>query len=126
MTRTIPELVPHLRASPTPAGGRLVIAYDLTLNRSITRRIFSGIGSRTWNPPARSRDLTSSPPRPRPRIKENCYCHLLALVAESRFRHRRVEGSKLDSREDPPWLGARGSSVLPLVWCGCLQAHVSS
>ncbi|GBO37707.1 hypothetical protein AVEN_146541-1 [Araneus ventricosus] len=53
MTRTTPELAPP---SPnfhaTPTGGRLTTTYDLTCNRPHTRRIFSGIGSRTWNPPA--------------------------------------------------------------------------
>ncbi|GBM86257.1 hypothetical protein AVEN_264508-1 [Araneus ventricosus] len=50
---TTPELTPP---SPnfhtTPTGGRLATMYDLTCNRPHTRRIFSGIGSRTWNPPA--------------------------------------------------------------------------
>ncbi|GBM74467.1 hypothetical protein AVEN_69470-1 [Araneus ventricosus] len=41
----------------TPAGGRLTSTYDLACNRPHTRRIFSGIGLRTWNPPA---------PKPRP------------------------------------------------------------
>ncbi|GBL72316.1 hypothetical protein AVEN_115266-1 [Araneus ventricosus] len=41
----------------TPTGGRLTTTYDLKCNRPHTRRIFSGIGSRTWNPPA---------PKPRP------------------------------------------------------------
>ncbi|GBM53948.1 hypothetical protein AVEN_79920-1 [Araneus ventricosus] len=41
----------------TPTEGRLATMYDLTCNRPHTRRIFSGIGFRTWNPPA---------PRPRP------------------------------------------------------------
>ncbi|GBM99918.1 hypothetical protein AVEN_248275-1 [Araneus ventricosus] len=41
----------------TAAGGRLTTTYDLTCNRPHTRRIFSGIGIRTWNPPA---------PKPRP------------------------------------------------------------
>ncbi|GBN63813.1 hypothetical protein AVEN_190365-1 [Araneus ventricosus] len=58
MTRTTPELAPP---SPnfhaTPTGGRLTTTFDLTCNRPHTRRIFSGIGSRTWNPPA---------PKPRP------------------------------------------------------------
>ncbi|GBO02126.1 hypothetical protein AVEN_154094-1 [Araneus ventricosus] len=58
MTRTTPELAPP---SPnfhaTPTGGRLTTTYDLTCNRPHTRRIFSGIGFRTWNPP---------PPKPRP------------------------------------------------------------
>ncbi|GBM22947.1 hypothetical protein AVEN_172300-1 [Araneus ventricosus] len=52
MTRTTPELVPP---SPnfhaTPTGGRLTTTYDLACNRPHTRRIFSGIGFRTWNPP---------------------------------------------------------------------------
>ncbi|GBN27063.1 hypothetical protein AVEN_253971-1 [Araneus ventricosus] len=53
MTRTTPELAPP---SPnfhaTPTGGRLTTTYDLTCNRPHTRRIFSGIGFRAWNPPA--------------------------------------------------------------------------
>ncbi|GBM98301.1 hypothetical protein AVEN_217698-1 [Araneus ventricosus] len=65
MTRTTPELAPP---SPdfhaTPTGGRLTTTYDLTCNRPHTRRIFSGIGSRTWNPPASTRYLTTRPPRP--------------------------------------------------------------
>ncbi|GBN06909.1 hypothetical protein AVEN_201378-1 [Araneus ventricosus] len=52
MTRTTPELAPP---SPnfhaTPTGGRLTTTHDLACNRPHTRRIFSGIGSRTWNPP---------------------------------------------------------------------------
>ncbi|GBM25343.1 hypothetical protein AVEN_232473-1 [Araneus ventricosus] len=55
MTRATPELAPP---SPnfhaTPTGGRLATTYDLACNRP---RIFSGIGFRTWNPPA---------PKPRP------------------------------------------------------------
>ncbi|GBM56653.1 hypothetical protein AVEN_123136-1 [Araneus ventricosus] len=41
----------------TPTGVRLTTTYDLTCNRPHTRRFFSGIGFRTWNPPA---------PKPRP------------------------------------------------------------
>ncbi|GBO45515.1 hypothetical protein AVEN_91223-1 [Araneus ventricosus] len=56
--RTTPELAPH---SPnfhaTSTGGRLATTYNLVCNRPRTRRIFSGIRFRTWNPPA---------PRPRP------------------------------------------------------------
>ncbi|GBN02609.1 hypothetical protein AVEN_93172-1 [Araneus ventricosus] len=36
----------------TPTGGRLATTYDLACSRSHTRRIFSGIGFRTRNPPA--------------------------------------------------------------------------
>ncbi|GBM06323.1 hypothetical protein AVEN_121369-1 [Araneus ventricosus] len=36
----------------TPAGGRLATTYDLACNRPHTRRIFSAIGFRIWNPPA--------------------------------------------------------------------------
>ncbi|GBO03301.1 hypothetical protein AVEN_67688-1 [Araneus ventricosus] len=65
MTRTTPELAPP---SPnfhaTPAGGRLATTYDLACSRPHTRRIFSGIGFRAWNPPPQSRDLTTRPPRP--------------------------------------------------------------
>ncbi|GBO13804.1 hypothetical protein AVEN_189792-1 [Araneus ventricosus] len=52
MTRTTPELAPpspNFRA--TPAGGRLATTYDLACNRPHTRRIFSGIGFRTCDPP---------------------------------------------------------------------------
>ncbi|GBN54183.1 hypothetical protein AVEN_97301-1 [Araneus ventricosus] len=41
---------PSFRA--TPAGGRLDIAYYLAYGGPHTWRIFSGIGFRTWNPPA--------------------------------------------------------------------------
>ncbi|GBL74851.1 hypothetical protein AVEN_243699-1 [Araneus ventricosus] len=36
----------------TPAGGHLATMDDLECNRPHTRRIFSGIGLRTWNTPA--------------------------------------------------------------------------
>ncbi|GBM72558.1 Oxidation resistance protein 1, partial [Araneus ventricosus] len=52
MTRTTPELAPpspNFRATPT--GGRLATTYDLACNRPHTRRIFSGIGFRTCDPP---------------------------------------------------------------------------
>ncbi|GBM40258.1 hypothetical protein AVEN_201152-1 [Araneus ventricosus] len=48
----------------TPAGGRLAPTYDLSCNRPNTRRIFGGIGFRTWNTPALNPDLTTRPPRP--------------------------------------------------------------
>ncbi|GBM47426.1 hypothetical protein AVEN_175605-1 [Araneus ventricosus] len=41
----------------TPTERRLATTHDLACNRLHTRRIFSGIGFRTWSPP---------PPRPRP------------------------------------------------------------
>ncbi|GBO03009.1 hypothetical protein AVEN_212525-1 [Araneus ventricosus] len=52
MTRTTPELAPpspNFRATPT--GGRLATTYDLACNRPHTRRICSGIGFRTCDPP---------------------------------------------------------------------------
>ncbi|GBN00879.1 hypothetical protein AVEN_21228-1 [Araneus ventricosus] len=71
MTKTTPELAPLLQSSTLPAftpflgrpgqcgyfyatltGGRLATTYDLACNRPHTRRILSGIGFRTWNPPA--------------------------------------------------------------------------
>ncbi|GBN55005.1 Prolyl 4-hydroxylase subunit alpha-2 [Araneus ventricosus] len=55
MTRTTPELAPpspNFRATPT--GGRLATTYDLACNRPHTRRIFSGIGFRTCDPPVPS------------------------------------------------------------------------
>ncbi|GBM41687.1 hypothetical protein AVEN_46955-1 [Araneus ventricosus] len=53
MMRTTPEQAPpspNFRTTPT--GGRFATMYDLACNRPHTRRIFSGIGFRTWNPPA--------------------------------------------------------------------------
>ncbi|GBL97278.1 hypothetical protein AVEN_274625-1, partial [Araneus ventricosus] len=58
MTRTTPELAPPSQSfRATPTGGRLATAYDLACNRPHTRRIFGGVGSRTWSPPT---------PNPRP------------------------------------------------------------
>ncbi|GBM43729.1 hypothetical protein AVEN_178000-1, partial [Araneus ventricosus] len=37
---------------PHHSKARLASTYDLTCNRSDTRRIFSGIRFRAWNPPA--------------------------------------------------------------------------
>ncbi|GBL79229.1 hypothetical protein AVEN_64157-1 [Araneus ventricosus] len=52
MTRTTPGLAPPLQTStPHPMGGRLATTYDLACNRPHIRRIFCGIGSRTWDPP---------------------------------------------------------------------------
>ncbi|GBL71556.1 hypothetical protein AVEN_156642-1, partial [Araneus ventricosus] len=53
MTRTTAQLVPPLQTS-TPHQREDVRppTYDLTCNRSHTRRFFIGIGFRTWNPPA--------------------------------------------------------------------------
>ncbi|GBL73672.1 hypothetical protein AVEN_230670-1 [Araneus ventricosus] len=58
MTRTTPELAPpspNFRATPT--GGRLATTCDLACNRPHTRRIFSGIGFRTCNPPVETLPL---------------------------------------------------------------------
>ncbi|GBN36091.1 hypothetical protein AVEN_178781-1 [Araneus ventricosus] len=53
MTRTTPELTPPSPNShANQTGGRLATTYDLTCNRPHTRRIFSGIEFRSWNPPA--------------------------------------------------------------------------
>ncbi|GBN45271.1 hypothetical protein AVEN_149341-1 [Araneus ventricosus] len=49
MTRTTPPS-PNIHATST--GGRLATTYDLSCDRPHTRRIFGGIGFRTWNPPA--------------------------------------------------------------------------
>ncbi|GBM41564.1 hypothetical protein AVEN_215731-1 [Araneus ventricosus] len=59
MTRTTPELAPpspNFRATPT--GGRLATTYDLACNRPHTRRIFSGIGFRTCDPPEKKRSIS--------------------------------------------------------------------
>ncbi|GBM95803.1 hypothetical protein AVEN_165503-1 [Araneus ventricosus] len=58
MTRTTPELASPLQTSTSHKREDVWLStYDLTCNRPHTRRIFSGIGFRTWNPPV---------PRPRP------------------------------------------------------------
>ncbi|GBL99023.1 hypothetical protein AVEN_57031-1 [Araneus ventricosus] len=52
VTRTTPALAttsPNFRATPT--GEHLATTYDLSCNRPHTRRIFSGIGFRTYDPP---------------------------------------------------------------------------
>ncbi|GBM00493.1 hypothetical protein AVEN_111724-1 [Araneus ventricosus] len=49
MTMTTSELKAPLRT--TPMGGRSITTYDLTCRRPHIRRIFSGLGFRTWNPP---------------------------------------------------------------------------
>ncbi|GBO28001.1 hypothetical protein AVEN_125712-1 [Araneus ventricosus] len=53
MKRMTPELAP---SSPnfhaTPTTGCLATTYDLTCNKPNRRRIFGGIGFRTWNPTA--------------------------------------------------------------------------
>ncbi|GBM00423.1 hypothetical protein AVEN_179232-1 [Araneus ventricosus] len=46
---------PNFRTTPTE--GHLPRTYDLTCNRPNTRRIFSEIGFRSWNPPT---------PKPKP------------------------------------------------------------
>ncbi|GBM52426.1 hypothetical protein AVEN_105028-1 [Araneus ventricosus] len=45
MTRTIPELAPSLQTSAPPEGR---LPLHVSFNRPNTRRIFSGIGFRTW------------------------------------------------------------------------------
>ncbi|GBL87125.1 hypothetical protein AVEN_218808-1 [Araneus ventricosus] len=53
MTRTTPELAPPLQTSaPHQREDVWPTTYDLACNRPNTRRIFSGIGFRTWIPPA--------------------------------------------------------------------------
>ncbi|GBN18922.1 hypothetical protein AVEN_160896-1, partial [Araneus ventricosus] len=49
-----PELAPPLEASePHQRENFYLPTYDLTCNSPNTRRIFSQIGFRTWNSPAR-------------------------------------------------------------------------
>ncbi|GBM68952.1 hypothetical protein AVEN_24358-1 [Araneus ventricosus] len=58
MTRTTPEMAPpspNFRSTPT--GGRLATTYDLACNRPDTRRIFSGIGFQTCDPPVETLPL---------------------------------------------------------------------
>ncbi|GBL76111.1 hypothetical protein AVEN_234407-1 [Araneus ventricosus] len=51
MTSALPPPSPNFHAAPRVIG-RLATTYDLAYNKPHTRRIFSGIGFRTWNPPA--------------------------------------------------------------------------
>ncbi|GBM13752.1 hypothetical protein AVEN_90016-1 [Araneus ventricosus] len=53
ITRTTPELASPLQTSaPHQREDVWPHTYDLTCNRSTTRLILSGIGFRTWSPPA--------------------------------------------------------------------------
>ncbi|GBM96595.1 hypothetical protein AVEN_161299-1 [Araneus ventricosus] len=53
MTRTTPEVTPPLQTSPPHQRDDFWLpTYDLACTRLNTRRIISGIGFRTWNPPA--------------------------------------------------------------------------
>ncbi|GBM17994.1 hypothetical protein AVEN_238391-1 [Araneus ventricosus] len=47
-----------------PTGVRLTTTYDLVCNRPHTWRIFSGIGSRTWNLEPSGPKAETLPPRP--------------------------------------------------------------
>ncbi|GBM10158.1 hypothetical protein AVEN_258760-1 [Araneus ventricosus] len=82
MTRTTPELAPpspNFRATPT--GGRLATTYDLACNRPHTRRIFSGIGFRTCDPPV-------------PRGTKNLLT--FTTTSHSRIRNATLEDEVLD------------------------------
>ncbi|GBN77198.1 hypothetical protein AVEN_220542-1 [Araneus ventricosus] len=58
MTRTTTELAPPSPSfRTTPTAGSLATKHDLGCSGPHTRRIFGGIGFRTWSPPA---------PKPRP------------------------------------------------------------
>ncbi|GBO15566.1 hypothetical protein AVEN_221711-1 [Araneus ventricosus] len=48
-----------------PVRGRLATRNDSACSRPYTRRIFRAIGLRTCNSPAKSRDLSTRPPRSR-------------------------------------------------------------
>ncbi|GBM46669.1 hypothetical protein AVEN_261049-1 [Araneus ventricosus] len=62
MTRTTPELAPPLQTSaPHQLKNVWPLTYDLACNSPNTRRIFRGIGFRTW---PQNRDLTTRLPRP--------------------------------------------------------------
>ncbi|GBM12090.1 hypothetical protein AVEN_245486-1 [Araneus ventricosus] len=52
MTRTTPDGTTSPSFHAARAGRRLATTYDLACNRPHTRRIFSGIGFRTWSHPA--------------------------------------------------------------------------
>ncbi|GBL91947.1 hypothetical protein AVEN_102525-1 [Araneus ventricosus] len=83
MTRTTPELVthsPNFRATPT--RGRLATTDDLACNRPHTRRIFSGIGFRTCDPPVRGRDLTTRSQRPSLSAEDDSWIGMGASVCQ--------------------------------------------
>ncbi|GBN59207.1 hypothetical protein AVEN_176229-1 [Araneus ventricosus] len=88
MTRATPELTPPSRNFlTTPAGGRLVKTCYLKCNRFHIRRIFSGIGFRTWKTPARRRDLNNKPPRSLPKANDFFPFSLLPTCLSSHNRH---------------------------------------
>ncbi|GBL56692.1 hypothetical protein AVEN_229565-1 [Araneus ventricosus] len=57
MGKTTTGLGPPPNFRTPPAGGHLTPTYDLTCNRPNTKRIFSGIGFRTWNPDTEAETL---------------------------------------------------------------------
>ncbi|GBM91387.1 hypothetical protein AVEN_42352-1 [Araneus ventricosus] len=54
MMKTTPELSPSLDFRTTPVGGRLThyVLFNAQQDTPHPRRIFSGIGFRTWNSPS--------------------------------------------------------------------------
>ncbi|GBN81060.1 hypothetical protein AVEN_44430-1 [Araneus ventricosus] len=64
MTRTKPELAPSLQTSaPHQREDDDPLHIIQRETGPHKRRIFAGTRFQTWNPPARSRDLTTRPPR---------------------------------------------------------------
>ncbi|GBM89006.1 hypothetical protein AVEN_51210-1 [Araneus ventricosus] len=93
MTRTTPELAPpspNFRATPT--GGRLATTYDLACNRPHTRRIFSGIGFRTCDPPT---EVTTRPPRPPQASVSDLFAQKLASFFKNDKKSRRKRSEKI-------------------------------
>ncbi|GBN72412.1 hypothetical protein AVEN_55094-1 [Araneus ventricosus] len=71
MTRSAPGLaVPSPSFCATPTGGRLATTYDLAFSGPHTRRIFSGIGFRTCDPPV-SRPYCTAQKESRKRVFKN-------------------------------------------------------
>ncbi|GBO12022.1 hypothetical protein AVEN_63619-1 [Araneus ventricosus] len=96
MTRTTPSwhTSPDFRATPT--GGRLATTYDLACNRPHTRRIFSGIGFRTCDPPV---------PRSRPFVtgKQTCKFRRKLLLISEDFNSLSMYILKLIKQSPPLW-----------------------
>ncbi|GBM63435.1 hypothetical protein AVEN_120560-1 [Araneus ventricosus] len=110
MTRTTPELAPPLQTSKaTPTGGRLTTTYDLTCNRPHTRRIFSGIGSRTWNPSPKRDCLLV--PRPSKNTEFSALCTYKELIRTCSLQYPYWSDRCLGSLFS--WLG--GDVTFPVV-----------
>ncbi|GBN63637.1 hypothetical protein AVEN_222987-1 [Araneus ventricosus] len=75
--RTTPELAPPLQIlEPHRREDVWLPTYHLPYKKPNTRRISSGIGFRTWNPPAPRRGLTRTPSRSQLMFRNSVDIHL--------------------------------------------------